>query len=195
MQKRGKRLTTGAFTALLALCLSWSSASHAADDAAADDQKPDDTEALAKKAQNPIANLISLPFQNNTTFDYGPRHRTQNVLNIQPVLPFTLNEDWNLITRWILPIIHQPSLARGDSSDNGTGNLNPSLFCRPRSPRISSSLSARRFCCRPRRATSSARKVGRRSWPSSSGRRAIGSSARWPTTSGPLLVRTTTRRR
>ena len=69
-----------------------------------------------------------MPFQNNTTFDYGPRHGTQNILNIQPVLPFTLTEDWNLITRWILPIVHQPSFAKGDSSDTGTGNLNPTLF-------------------------------------------------------------------
>lgn len=98
------------------------------DEAAADKEKTDATEALAKQAQNPIANLISLPFQNNTTFDYGPRHGTQNILNIQPVLPFTLSEDWNLITRWVLPIVHQPSFARGDSSDTGTGNLNPTLF-------------------------------------------------------------------
>jgi hypothetical protein len=93
--------------------------------------KPDDsssTEELAKKAQNPIADLISVPFQNNINFNYGPRHLTQDVLNIQPVLPFTLTQDWNLITRWILPIIHQPSLAKGDSSDTGLGDLNPTLF-------------------------------------------------------------------
>jgi hypothetical protein len=118
-----------AFCALVLLVAAWLVAPvHAADGAAADAPKVDDTEALAKQAQNPIANLISLPFQNNTTFDYGPRHRTQNILNIQPVLPFTLNEDWNLITRWILPIVHQPSLAKGDSAKNGTGNLNPTLF-------------------------------------------------------------------
>jgi hypothetical protein len=96
--------------------------------AAADHQEADASEDLAKKAQNPIANLISVPFQNNTTFDYGPRHGTQNILNIQPVLPFTLSEDWNLITRWSLPIVYQPSFAKGDSSDTGTGNLNPTLF-------------------------------------------------------------------
>ena len=48
----------------------------------------DTTEELARAVQNPVARLISLPFQNNTNFDFGPREKTQNVLNIQPVLPF-----------------------------------------------------------------------------------------------------------
>lgn len=88
----------------------------------------DDTQELAKQAQNPIANLISVPFQNNTNFNYGPRERTQNVLNFQPVVPFKLSEDWNLITRTIVPIIHQPSLAKGETSDNGLGDINPAFY-------------------------------------------------------------------
>ena len=85
-------------------------------------------EDLAKQAQNPIADLISVPFQNNTNFNYGPRERTQNILNLQPVIPFKLTKDWNLITRTIIPFVHQPSLAKGDSSDNGLGDINPTLF-------------------------------------------------------------------
>ena len=65
-------------------------------------------EELAKLSQNPVANLISVPFQNNTNFNYGPQDGTQNILNIQPVIPVTLNSDWNLITRTILPLIWQP---------------------------------------------------------------------------------------
>lgn len=65
---------------------------------------------LAKAAQNPIANMISLPFQNNTNFDMGPLERTQNILNIQPVYPISLGDDWNLITRTILPLVSQPGL-------------------------------------------------------------------------------------
>jgi hypothetical protein len=61
---------------------------------------------LAKQAQNPIANLISLPLQNNTNFKAGPGERTQNILNIQPVWPFSINDDWNIITRTILPLIY-----------------------------------------------------------------------------------------
>jgi hypothetical protein len=59
------------------------------------------TEELAKKAQNPVADLISLPFQSNTNFGFGPFHQPQEVLNIQPVYPIHMNDDWNLITRWI----------------------------------------------------------------------------------------------
>jgi len=77
-------------------------------------------EDLAKAAQNPIANLISVPFQNNTNFGVGPTDRTQNILNIQPVLPFTVNENWNLITRTIFPVISQP-LADGGRK-NGLGD-------------------------------------------------------------------------
>ncbi len=51
------------------------------------DPGEDETADLARAVQNPIADLISVPFQNNTNFDFGPRERTQNVLNIQPVIP------------------------------------------------------------------------------------------------------------
>jgi hypothetical protein len=57
---------------------------------------------------NPIANLISVPFQNNFNFGIGPKDATQWDLNVQPVIPITLNKDWNLITRTIMPIINQP---------------------------------------------------------------------------------------
>ena len=66
---------------------------------------------LAKASQNPIANLISLPIQNNTNFGIGPYDETQNILNIQPVWPVSLNEKWNLITRTILPVVSQPGIS------------------------------------------------------------------------------------
>ena len=66
---------------------------------------------LAKASQNPIANLISLPIQNNTNFGIGPDDETQNILNIQPVWPVSLNEKWNLITRTILPVVSQPGIS------------------------------------------------------------------------------------
>ena len=65
-------------------------------------------EDLREASQNPIADLISVPFQNNTNFDIGRSENTQNVLNIQPVYPAHLSESWNLITRPILPVISQP---------------------------------------------------------------------------------------
>ena len=86
---------------------------------------------LARAAQNPVANLISVPFQNNFNFGVGPNDVTQWILNFQPVIPITLNEYWNLITRTILPIIDQPSPAPGVRSAFGLGDVNPTLFLSP----------------------------------------------------------------
>ena len=91
------------------------------------------TEALAEQAQNPIANLISVPFQNNTTLGMGPKEdQTLNVLNIQPVVPFRLNEDLTLVTRTILPVLSQPAAVGGNN--NGIGDLNPTFFLVPKLP-------------------------------------------------------------
>ncbi len=86
---------------------------------------------LASAAQNPIADLISLPFQNNTNIDTGQLNYEQNVLNIQPVIPLHLNDDWNLITRTIIPVIYQPSLFSGDDHDFGLGDIQFSGFFSP----------------------------------------------------------------
>ena len=88
-------------------------------------------EELAKIAQNPVANMISVPFQNNFNFDVGPNKVTQYVMNFQPVIPIALSEDWNLITRWITPIINQPSPAPGVRSAFGIGDINPTFFLSP----------------------------------------------------------------
>ena len=80
------------------LTLSFGSVALAQDDA--------DTEALAKAAQNPIADLIRLPLQNNTNFNVGPQERTQNILNVQPVWPFSISEVWNVVTRTNLPVVY-----------------------------------------------------------------------------------------
>ena len=94
----------------------------------------DDTEALAKAAQNPIAAMISLPFQNNTTFNAGPEKQTLNVLNIQPVIPVKLDDDWNLIARTILPVISQPGFVPGQDRVNGLGDTQVELFVSPAKP-------------------------------------------------------------
>jgi hypothetical protein len=88
-------------------------------------------EELAKLAQNPVANLISVPFQNNTNFNVGPVSGTQNILNIQPVVPFSLGADWNLITRTILPVITQPGFAPQQGSTTGLGDIQFSAFLSP----------------------------------------------------------------
>jgi hypothetical protein len=74
--------------------------------------------------------MYSLPFQNNTTYGYGDYNRAQNVLNIQPVLPFTLSSKINLINRIILPVITQPSSTE-DKSTTGTGDISWSAWLSP----------------------------------------------------------------
>ena len=108
------------------------------------------TSDLAKAAQNPIADMISVPFQNNFNFRVGPHDQLQNILNIQPVIPVTLNQDWNLITRWITPVISlAPPTVTGER-EFGLGDINPSFSSRPSNRRTASSgASARPSCSRP----------------------------------------------
>ncbi len=96
------------------------------------------TEALAKAAQNPVAAMSSLPFMVDATFNYGldalQKRDTQYLLKIQPVVPFKLNDKWNLITRTILPVLSQP-LPVGDGSPiGGISNLQETVFFSPARP-------------------------------------------------------------
>jgi len=92
---------------------------------------PEGESELAKQTQNPVADLISIPFQNNMNFGLEPNHRTQNILNIQPVIPFNLSDNWNLITRTIMPIIKQPDLRTTSDDTWGLEDINISLFLSP----------------------------------------------------------------
>src|SRR5271170_8125994 len=91
-------------------------------------------EDLAKIAQNPVGNLISVPFQENAYFNVGPLNGTQNVLNIQPVIPISVNEDWNIITRTILPIVSLPAFAPGQGNTSGIGDVQVTAFLSPANP-------------------------------------------------------------
>jgi hypothetical protein len=113
----------------------------AADEQSGRDQPPQsqgddesDEKDLAKKVQNPIADLISVPFQNNTNYNIGPNERAQNTLNIQPVIPVHLSERVMLITRTILPIVYQPDTTSTVGGSSGLGDLNPAFFFSPANP-------------------------------------------------------------
>ena len=92
------------------------------------------TEALQKAVQNPVASLISVPLQNNANFSYGPYNRTQDVLNIEPVIPIKLSENWNLIARIIQPLVWQPYPNQNTGGEYGLGDMNPSFFLSPAKP-------------------------------------------------------------
>src|SRR5262245_32188217 len=105
-----------------------SSATHAAEPAA------DDAAELAKKLANPVAALISVPLQNNFDFGAGPDgDGFQYKLNIQPVVPISLNSNWNVISRTILPYIHQEDVI-GSSTQSGLSDTVQSLFLSPKEP-------------------------------------------------------------
>jgi hypothetical protein len=94
----------------------------------------EDATALAKKLQNPIGDLYNIPFQSNTNFSVGPHNGTQELLNIQPVIPFHINEDWNIITRTIVPVVWNPSFEPAPSVPQGIGPTTFSAFLSPRNP-------------------------------------------------------------
>ena len=89
---------------------------------------------LAKKTQNPVADLISIPLQNRMNFGIGPNNRMQNVMNVQPVVPISLNSEWNLITRTIMPIIKQPDIATTNDNTWGIGSTTFTALLSPADP-------------------------------------------------------------
>lgn len=98
--------------------------------------RAEDSAELAKAALNPVAAMYSLPVQYNWDQKMGPSGEgMHSVSNIQPVLPFTLNEDWNLISRTILPVIDQHGLAENGIADkSGIGDVTQSFFFSPSKP-------------------------------------------------------------
>ena len=94
----------------------------------------DDSKDLAQELTNPVASLISVPFQANWNHGIGPDDGDQTYVNVQPVIPFKLNEDWNLISRTILPITSQNDIAGKSGNQWGLGNTQQSLFFSPSKP-------------------------------------------------------------
>ena len=85
---------------------------------------------LAKASQNPLASMVSVPFQNNTNFGLGEYDRTQNILNIQPVYPIAAGKV-NVITRTIAPVMYQPDVAAESGGTFGLGDVNVTAFLTP----------------------------------------------------------------
>ena len=89
---------------------------------------------LAKQLANPVASLISVPFQSNYDCCFGPKDASRYLLNIQPVIPVTLSPDWNLIVRTILPVISMESPSAKIPSSTGLGDTTQSFFFSPNLP-------------------------------------------------------------
>ena len=89
-----------------------------------------DVDEFTRATQNPLAHVISLPLQNNASFNIGPFDRTQNVLNIQPVIPFQLGPV-TFASRTIIPVMWQPDVAAEAGTATGLGDINTTLFISP----------------------------------------------------------------
>ena len=108
--------------------------------AAATGQESQEAE-LAKKLQNPVAALISVPIQNNWDFGIGPAHAMKYTANIQPVIPISISENWNLILRTIVPVIYAEAVsdnplapASARQNHSGLGDTTQSFFFSPKAP-------------------------------------------------------------
>ena len=115
------------------LTLAPADATSSSSGGAGDDEKAKAAE-LAKKLSNPVASLISVPIQNNWDFGIGPANAMRYTANIQPVIPFTISEDWNVIARTILPVIYAESPVSGGSDKSGLGDIVQSFFFSPKAP-------------------------------------------------------------
>jgi len=119
--------TKAGLTVMWVLVLTTSTVTlHSASSRAAETDEPS-TE-LAKKLANPLANIISVPLQSNWDFGIGPKDAMRYTLNIQPVIPFALNDHWNLIIRTILPVINAETAMAGMDSVSGIGDITQSFF-------------------------------------------------------------------
>lgn len=90
---------------------------------------------LAKKLANPIASLISVPLQNNYDCCYGPSDGYRYTLNVQPVVPVSIGQDWNMIVRTIVPIVYQDEPAPGAGDAFGFSDVTQSFFFSPKTAR------------------------------------------------------------
>ncbi|HZF14690.1 MAG TPA: hypothetical protein VE046_01980 [Steroidobacteraceae bacterium] len=97
-------------------------------------QCADSADELAKKLSNPVSSMISVPLQYNVDFDLGSENGTKHTLNVQPVIPKSLNENWNLITRLIMPVVYEDDVFGNSGTQFGLSDTTPTFFFSPKQP-------------------------------------------------------------
>jgi hypothetical protein len=126
------------FAGLLAAVLLAAPARVSAQGEQDEKDKPEEDESskadLQKQIQNPVADLISVPFQNNIGYNIGTFDRSSWILNIQPVVPIHITDNWMIVTRTIIPFVYQPDVQAMGGSTSGMGDINPTVFLAPLNP-------------------------------------------------------------
>ena len=145
---------------------------------------------LQEQAQNPIADVVSVPLQNNVNYNSGDLERTGYTLKIQPVMPVTLDADWNLINRVIAPVMAQPKRFEGDESEFGLGDLTLQFFFSPSKPVVSETFGSVSWGVGPNVLLPSATsgRLGSEKWGAGPALVAFASKGSW--TYGALLTQT-----
>lgn len=116
--------------------------------ASVNSQEEDRSAELAKQRANPVASLISAPFQGNWDFGIGPNDAARFTLNVQPVIPFGISDDWSLIVRTIVSVIDAESPAPGIDDASGLGDTMQSFFFSPKEPVDGACARVSPFCFR-----------------------------------------------
>jgi hypothetical protein len=134
MKRTRTKTSSGALaTTIVALALTISMPTLMAQGAAPASDEAAAAAELAKKLSNPIASLISFPLQANFDYGQGDGSGYKFVMNVQPVVPISLNEKWNVISRTILPLVYQSRVA-DSGNQGGLGDILESLFFSPKAP-------------------------------------------------------------